>query len=149
MLMKIVMSPQGQALDRWLVRWIGFSLISWLFAKAAGIKNPVPTLYLETLGRKTGKRRGAVLPYFEIDGKMMVVASNGGARTDPFWVHNLRHSPNVAVYIRRKPWPMVARIAAGEERSRYWGHLTRTIDSYRQYEKMAGREIPLVILEKW
>ena len=43
--------------------------------------------------------------------------------------------------------PMVARIASGDERARYWSHLTATVASYRDYEKMTQREIPVVVLE--
>ena len=77
-----------------------------------------------------------------------VVGSKGGAPTDPFWVQNLRSDPQVKLYIRRKPRRATARIAEGEERARYWQHLTQTVSSYREYEKITDRQIPVVILDE-
>jgi F420H(2)-dependent quinone reductase len=147
MLLKFMLTPFGLAFDRFLVRWTGHSLLTRIFAKNAGFK-PGPMLVLVTRGRKSGKARSVALPYFQIDGKMMVVGSKGGAPTDPFWVQNLRDDSEVLAYIMRKPHWMNARITEGEERDRYWRHLTSTITSYAQYEKMTQRQIPVVVLER-
>ncbi len=75
LLMKILMSPSGLAFDRTLVRWTGESLLNRVFARQAGFA-PQPALLLETRGRRSGTSRQAVLPWFRIDGKLMVVGSN-------------------------------------------------------------------------
>ena len=80
MLNEFLMSPRGLALDKVIVRWLGFSLVNRVFARQAGIE-PNPGLLLETTGRRSGKRRAVVLPYFERDGKLLVVGSRGGAPT--------------------------------------------------------------------
>jgi len=146
LMMKILMSPAGLAFDRALVRWCGESLLNRVFARQAGFA-PQPALLLETRGRKSGERRQAVLPWFRIDGKLVVVGSKGGMPTDPAWVGNLRAAAQVAVYIDRKRHAARARIATGEERAGLWAELTKRVPTYAHYQSLTTREIPVVILE--
>ena len=76
-LTKLLMSDAGLAFDRLLVRVTGESLLNRVFARQAGFA-PQPALLLETRGRKSGARRRAVLPWFRIGDKLMVVGSKGG-----------------------------------------------------------------------
>jgi len=147
MLLKLMLTPRGLAFDRFLVKWTGHSLLNRLFARNTGFE-PQPALLLVTRGRKSGEPRSVALPYFVLEGKLMVVGSKGGAPTDPFWVQNLRANPEVKIYIRRKPRNTRARIAEGEERARYWKRLTEIVSSYREYEQRTDRQIPVVILDE-
>lgn len=146
MLVKFMLSPFGLKLDRFLVKWTGASLLNRIFARNSGFE-PQPALLLATRGRKSGKKREVALPYFRIDNRVVLVGSKGGAPTDPFWVQNLREDPQVTVYLQRKPYRVRAYVASGEERAGFWGYLTDTVPSYRDYEKMTAREIPVVVLE--
>lgn len=143
---QLLMSPAGLAFDRALVRLTGESLLNRVFARQAGF-DPQPALLLETRGRKSGARRRAVLPWFRIDGKLLVVGSKGGMPTDPAWVTNLRAEPSVAVWIRRRRHTARARVAAGEERATLWAELVRRVPTYAHYQSLTTREIPVVILE--
>jgi deazaflavin-dependent oxidoreductase (nitroreductase family) len=147
MLLKLMMSPGGMKLDRFLVRWAGYSPLSVLFAKANNYPNPRQPMLLVAKGRKSGRKRATVLPWFEIDGRFLVVGSNGGAATEPQWVSNLRADPNATLYVARKPRTVKARFATGEERTALWDKLVVTVPIYAQYQTMTTREIPLVILE--
>ncbi len=149
MLSKFLMSPRGFALDRLIVRWLGFSLINHVFARQAGIE-PNPSILLETRGRRTGHRRPVVLPYFEIDGKLLVVGSKGGAPTDPYWVENLRQQPRITMVLNRRRVSVSARVAEGDERAQLWPKLTERVPTYAQYQELAQahREIPVVVLEQ-
>lgn len=147
MLLKFMLTPRGLLLDRWLVRWTGYSLLNYIFGKNAGFP-PQPALLLVTRGRRSGKSRSVALPYFVIEGKMLLVGSKGGAPTDPYWVQNLRSDPHARIYVKRKPRDVVTRIASGVERAQLWHHLTALIPSYAEYEKLTEREIPVVVLEK-
>jgi deazaflavin-dependent oxidoreductase (nitroreductase family) len=143
---QLLMSPAGLAFDRALVRLTGESLLNRVFARQAGF-DPQPALLLETRGRKSGARRRAVLPWFRIDGKLLVVGSKGGMPTDPAWVTNLRAEPSVAVWIGRRRHAARARIAAGEERATLWAELVRRVPTYAHYQSLTTREIPVVVLE--
>jgi deazaflavin-dependent oxidoreductase (nitroreductase family) len=146
-LIKFLLSPAGWAVDRFMVRWFGFSPLSRAFARAKGIEDAGRYLLLVVKGRKTGKKRSAALSYFEIDGRMLVVGSKGGGPADPAWVTNLRADPNVTIYVDRKPRRVTARIAAGEERASLWQKLAADVPTYAEFQQGIAREIPLVILE--
>ena len=146
MLLKLMMSPIGLAWDRQMMRWTGESPLCKKFAKMGGFEARTPLL-LEVKGRKTGKTRASVLPFFEIDGRLFVVGSRGGGPVDPQWVTNLRADPQATIYQARKPRHVRARIAAGEERRDLWDKLVKLVPTYADYQKLTTREIPLVILE--
>jgi len=146
MLHKFVVTPAGLALDRFLVRYLGVSLTIQVWARAAGYK-PGPALYLETIGRKTGAVRGVALPYFLIEGKILIVASAGGGPEDPMWAKNLRANPEVTAYIKRKKRQFRARVSEGAERQLYWDALIAFNAHYREYEKLTTRQIPVIVLE--
>jgi deazaflavin-dependent oxidoreductase (nitroreductase family) len=147
MLTKFLMSPAGWAMDRFWVRWFGYSPVSRAFAKANGLEDKGRYLLLVVKGRKTGKKRSVALSYFKIDGHMLVVGSKGGAPTDPAWVTNLRADPNVTIYVDRKRRKATARIATGAERKSLWQKLTADVPTYAGFQNGVAREIPLVILE--
>ena len=146
MLHKYVVTPQGLALDRFLVRHLGWSLTIHVWANAAGYK-PGPALYLETIGKKSGAVRPVALPYFMVDGKRLIVGSAGGGPEDPMWAKNLRVNPDATAYINRKKQLVRARVATGAEREHYWRTLLITNAHYREYEKLTTREIPVIVLE--
>ena len=146
MLLKLMMSPAGMKFDKVLVRWLGFSWCCILFAKNIGIQ-PRPALLLVTTGRKTGKERASVLPYFQVGKTKFVIGSKGGAPTDPLWVENLRAKPAVRIVVDRRSRHATARIATGAERETLWQEVGRMVPTYTDYQSLTTREIPVVILE--
>jgi len=148
MLLKLLMSPKGMAFDRFMVRWTGISPLCIHFAKVNNYPDGArPPLLLVVKGRKSGKKRANVLPYFEIDDHFFIVGSMGGAPVDPQWVTNLRADPNATIYVHRKPRPVKARVSTGEERKSLWDKLVKLVPTYAEYQSLTTREIPLVILE--
>jgi len=146
MLLKIMMSPAGLAFDRFMVRWTGISPLCRVFARMSGFP-PQPPLLLTVKGRKSGRPRASVLPYFEIDGRMFVVGSRGGGPIDPQWVTNLRAEPNCTIVVGRKTRKVTARIAGGNERQGLWHDLVKQVPTYAHYQTLTTREIPLVIFD--
>ena len=146
MLLKLMMSPLGLWWDRVMVRFTGNSPLCKVFAKMGGFP-PRPALLLIVKGRKTGKPRASVLPYFDAHGRRFVVGSRGGGPIDPQWVTNLRADPNATIYVDRKEKKVKARVAAGEERAKLWEELGKMLPTYVYYQTLTTREIPLVILE--
>jgi deazaflavin-dependent oxidoreductase (nitroreductase family) len=141
-------------LDVWSVRLTGRSFFMWLFAQRSGLaKDPdfqrkkARALVLVTRGRKSGRPRSVVLPYFTFGGTTFVVGSKGGAPDDPDWVWNLRHTPAALAYVDRQPRPVSTRFADPAERSGLWAQLTAVAPTYEGYQKGTRREIPLVIIE--
>ena len=91
------LTPLGAAFDRWCVRFLGESPVSWVFARSEGVAYNPPIL-LTTRGRKSGEPRTVVLPHFRAaPGRIAVVGSRGGMPTDPYWARNLRAHPHATI----------------------------------------------------
>lgn len=146
MLYKNTLTPAGFKFDKRIVHLTGCSLMTWLWAKHEGFECP-NSLLLYTRGRKTGMERSAVLPYYPVDGKLVVVGSRGGAPKNPGWADNLRSDPRVRIRLNRKERNATARILEGEERARAWEIVTRQAFTYIRYQSRTDRRIPLVVLE--
>ena len=141
-------SRPGKALDRFLVRWVGWSLVTWGYARAAG--HPYqPTMLLQTIGRRTGVIRTTVLPYYRVGPDLVVCGSNGGGPRDPMWVHNVRADRHVWMRIRRRLLPADAHVAQGPERDQLFPLVEQLHRGLRRYQDQAstyGRDVPLVVL---
>lgn len=104
-------------------------------------------LLLTTTGRKTGKSRTTPLCFLPDGSNLVVVASNGGQARFPAWWLNLLEKPQATVEVGRSRRAVVARPASPEERGRLWAAITTIAPGYLGYERRAGREIPLAILQ--
>jgi len=107
-----------------------------------------PTLLLTTRGRRSGKLRRTALIYGQDGDRYFVVASNGGAPKHPAWYLNLVEHPDVTVQVGPDRFAARARTASAEEKPPLWEQMTGIFPLYSQYQAKAGREIPLVILER-
>jgi deazaflavin-dependent oxidoreductase (nitroreductase family) len=138
----------GRAVDRFLVRWIGCSMITWQYTHAAG-RPYQPSLLLTTIGCRTGLLRSSVLPYYRVGGDLIVCGTRGGGPYDPLWVGNIRADGQCWLHVRRRLIPAGARIASGDERVELFERVAALHGGLRRYQAQAathGREIPLVIL---
>jgi len=109
-------TPRGKAVDRFILRWTGFSLMSFQFAKARRYPYRRQQLLLTTVGSKTGALRTSALPYFYYQDMLVVCGSKGGGPRDPFWSNNLRRNPQCWIRVKRRQLPAVGQVAEGEQR---------------------------------
>ncbi len=107
-----------------------------------------PTLLLDHVGAKSGKKRTTPLTYFRDGDDVVIVASKGGYPKNPAWFHNLRANPDTTVQVGTEHRPVHARVADPQERERLWPKAIETYSGYRDYQERTEREIPLVILER-
>jgi deazaflavin-dependent oxidoreductase (nitroreductase family) len=107
----------------------------------------IPTLWLTSVGRKTGTVRANGLYYLEDGPNLVVVASNGGLDADPGWWLNLQAKPATTVRMGRLDRAVRAREATGRERERLWPRLVRLNPDYAKYQASVSRQIPVVILD--
>jgi F420H(2)-dependent quinone reductase len=90
--------------------------------------------------------RGSV-KYFEVDGSLFIVASNGGAPRHPAWYLNLVANPTVAIQRGREVQKAMAAPASPERRAELWQRLTVEAPMYARYQHNSAREIPIVLLQ--
>jgi deazaflavin-dependent oxidoreductase (nitroreductase family) len=106
-----------------------------------------PLLLLHTTGAKSGQERVNPLAY-QIDGdRFMVFASKAGAPTNPDWYYNVIANPDVTFEMGTQTRRARATVLTGEERDRIWKQQVLNAPTFGEYEKTAGRVIPVVMLE--
>jgi deazaflavin-dependent oxidoreductase (nitroreductase family) len=106
----------------------------------------VQILLLESVGRRTGKKRTTPLAYIRDGGNYVVTASNGGEPHHPGWYYNLHNQPQTVIQVMDQRIPVEAAQANPEERRRLWAELVRTIPRFDNYQRKTSREIAMFIL---
>ncbi len=104
---------------------------------------PQALLLLTTTGARTGERHTAPMMYRRHGDRLVVFASNAGARAHPDWFHNLVAHPEATVEVGRETLDVSAVITTGEERERLW-----RLFPFPEHQERAGRQIPVVALER-
>jgi deazaflavin-dependent oxidoreductase (nitroreductase family) len=105
-----------------------------------------PLLLLTHTGAKTGTQRTNPLAYFRDGDRYVIVASKGGAPTNPDWYYNLLAHPLASIEVGVEQLEVTAEPAAADERKRLWGVITERNPAFKEYETKTAREIPVVIL---
>jgi deazaflavin-dependent oxidoreductase (nitroreductase family) len=114
--------------------------------KLFGRMGKSPILLLNTVGRKSGKKRTSPLLY-AMDGEdFVVIASKGGASAHPAWYLNLMANPEATVEIEDREVRVRAEEADSEEKSRLWQKMVEKYPAYDAYQEKTEREIPLLVL---
>ena len=75
---------------------------------------------VETIGRRSGQRRVAMIGYYPDGENLVTLAMNGWADADPAWWLNLQARPETTVDLPDGPRRVRARVATGTERDRLW-----------------------------
>ncbi|MGE0324237.1 MAG: nitroreductase family deazaflavin-dependent oxidoreductase [Polyangiaceae bacterium] len=125
---------------------------TWLYRKTDGRVGHgligLRILLLGSTGRKSGALRVAPLPYFKVNGYLVVIASNAAQVKHPAWYHNVRANPRVQLQVGREQYTALARTLSGDERARAWRLVTEKEPRYAHYQGLVEREIPVVALER-
>jgi deazaflavin-dependent oxidoreductase (nitroreductase family) len=114
--------------------------------RVGGMFEGTPLLLLHHTGAKSGKSRVNPLAYQSDDGRYVVFASNGGAPSDPDWYHNLKARPEVTIEVGSDTVDVLAGEATGAERERLFRSQVERTPQFAEYEKKAGRVIPVIVL---
>ena len=101
---------------------------------------------LRCTGRKSGKTHVVPLIYGNIGGEIVVVASKGGADSNPEWYLNIRESETVDVQIATQAFEATWREPEYEERHGVWAYMTHLFPPYLGYQTSTTRHIPVVML---
>jgi deazaflavin-dependent oxidoreductase (nitroreductase family) len=116
--------------------------------KVGGYFEGSPMMLLTTTGAKSGQPRLAPLVYTTDNGRLVVIASKGGAPTNPDWYHNLRANPEVTVEIGTESFPARASVLEGEERQRLFDQMAAQMPGFAEYQENTTRQLPVIVLER-
>ena len=105
-------------------------------------------LILTTKGAKSGEPREHPLAYSEDDGLHVIVASKGGAPTNPHWFHNLLNHPIVTVEVEGETYKAKAKVVEDDqEYERLYAQHAELMPGFNEYRQKTSRRIPVIILE--
>ncbi len=109
----------------------------------------LPIIVVTTRGNKSRHLRKNPVMRVEHDGEYALVASKGGAPTNPVWYHNLVADPT-AVVIQDGPEPFdaVVRQVTGEEKATWWARAVAAYPPYADYQAATTREIPVFVASR-
>ena len=104
-------------------------------------------IILWTVGAKSGNvRKTPLVRVTDGNGSYAVVGSQGGAPTNPNWVHNLRANPVARVHDGTDLHELVVREVSGDEKATWWKRATDAWPAYDDYQANTERPIPLFVL---
>ncbi|WP_407661856.1 nitroreductase family deazaflavin-dependent oxidoreductase [Mycolicibacterium chlorophenolicum] len=98
---------------------------------------------LTTVGAKSGQPRISPLVYFDINGRILIAGSFGGAPKAPAWVHNMRAQPRVRVEIGTESYDAEARELPRDERDALYPRVVEKAPQFGEYQAKTERVIPL------
>jgi deazaflavin-dependent oxidoreductase (nitroreductase family) len=116
------------------------------FRANGGVEPGRPLLLLTTKGARTGELRTTPMMFIADGDRLLVIASNAGARRHPDWYHNLVANPEVTVEVTGDAYPATAVVADGDERDRLFAEVAGRYPFFLEHQEKAPRIIPVVAL---
>jgi len=116
--------------------------------KVGGYFNGSPMLLLTTTGVKSGEERVSPLVYTTDGGRIVIVASNGGADRHPSWYYNVVANPQITVEVGDETYQANAVITDPAERRRLFDLHAQRFPGFKEYEKGTDRVIPVIVLDR-
>ena len=108
----------------------------------------MPVIIVTNRGRKTGAIRKTPLMRVVDGSSYVLVASRGGAPTNPLWYYNLKAYPNVEIRDRTEVYSMrVREVDDSAEKRRLWDLAVEAYPPYQDYQEKTDRAIPVFLAE--
>jgi deazaflavin-dependent oxidoreductase (nitroreductase family) len=80
--------------------------------------------------------------------RLVIIASKGGAPTNPDWYYNLLAHPDVTVELGKESFQARASIPERAERDRLFDQMAAQMPGFADYQRNTKRVIPVVVLER-
>ena len=105
-------------------------------------------LLLHTVGAKSGQARINPVACIRDGDRLVVIASKGGAPTNPDWYHNILANPLVSVETGTEQFQARAAVTAEPERTRLYNQMVAMMPGFAEYQRKTTRIIPVIILTR-
>jgi deazaflavin-dependent oxidoreductase (nitroreductase family) len=106
-------------------------------------------ILIHHIGAKSGTERVAPLVWFpQDDGSLVIVASKGGAPTNPDWYHNLKANPTFDVEVGTETFAVTAEEFTGAERDEIFAKIAAERPGFGEYQEKTTRVIPVFRLTR-
>ena len=103
-------------------------------------------LLLHTKGAKSGQERINPTAYVRDGDRLVVIASKGGAPTNPDWYYNAVANPQVSVEVGTEKFQARASVAEEPERTRLYEKMIEMMPGFDDYRRKTTRVIPVIVL---
>jgi deazaflavin-dependent oxidoreductase (nitroreductase family) len=106
----------------------------------------LPVIIVTARGNRTGKIRKLALMRVEHEGQYALIASKGGAPSNPLWYRNVTaDSEAVMIQDGRQPHDVTVRELSGAEREKWWTRAVAAYPPYAEYQQKTERQIPVLL----
>ncbi len=106
-------------------------------------------LLLHTTGAKSHKPHINPAAYVKDGDRYVVIASMGGAPTNPDWYYNIVANPAVTVEVGTEEFQANGKVIKDEpERTRLYNKMADMMPSFNDYRQKTSRVIPVIVLER-
>jgi deazaflavin-dependent oxidoreductase (nitroreductase family) len=105
-----------------------------------------PLLLLHTVGARTGKPRVNPMMFLPDGSRYVVLASKGGADTNPDWYYNVLAHPDTVIEVGDETLQVHAEEVLGDERNELFARQATLYPGFAGYEAKTTRIIPVIAL---
>ena len=116
--------------------------------KVGGYFERTNLLLLHTKGAKSGLERVNPLAYIIDEDRYVVIASKGGADTDPDWYRNLLAHPEVSVEVGTEQFEATAAVPSEPERTTLYEKMEAINPGFTEYKQKTSRVIPVITVTR-
>lgn len=116
--------------------------------KVGGYFGGMDLLLLTSKGAKSGKPITKPLAYSTEGDDYVVVASKGGAPTNPDWYYNLKSNPEVTVEVGSEKFSGTAKEAKGKDRERLFDQHAQKYSVFNDYKAKTSRQLPVFVISR-
>ena len=103
-------------------------------------------LLLHTTGAKSRQERINPVAYVRDGDRYVVIASKGGAPTNPDWYYNVLANPELTVEVGTEKFQVRAKVAEEPERTRLYNKMAEMMPGFADYQLKTTRVIPVIVL---
>ncbi len=103
-------------------------------------------LLLHTKGAKSKQERINPVAYVRDGERYVVIASKGGAPTNPDWFYYIVAHPDLMVEVGTEKFQVHATVVEEPERTRLYNKMVEMMPGFDDYRKKTTRKIPVFVL---
>ena len=132
-----------------MFNWKYFGKFHALLYKASGGRYGdrmgwIKVVLVDTVGRKSGKKRTVPIACYPYRDSVAVSASNSGQERHPAWYLNMQANPQVTVQLGKERFAATAEEVPDEEREELWKTIVEINKHQGEYLEKVSRRIPLM-----
>lgn len=116
--------------------------------KVGGHFENMDLLLLHTKGAKSGRLHLIPLVYMPDGNRYVIIASKGGAPSNPDWFYNLSAHPDVQVEVGSEQFQAQAKVTMEPERKELYDRMAARYPFFAEYARNTSRVIPVIVLTR-